>query len=135
MIADGQTGNGFHAVTFERAGDYTFDLRRWPREIASETSVSSKLRTSIRSARDNQLIQGKPLPIRVARIRIWNGDQTLADERQPVNPKSDGPLFKLLLPAGPAMVQTWFYDADGRELCGAYYVYAHRNQQTMRKDK
>ncbi|QDU86691.1 Arylsulfatase precursor [Pirellulimonas nuda] len=123
MIAEGPNANGFNAVAFARGGDYAFDLRRWPREIADETTVSSALREPIRSARDNTLTRGKALPVRAARIRVWNGDKTYADERQEVAPDSDGALFTLPLPAGPAMVQTWFYDADGKELCGAYYDY------------
>ena len=123
MVADGLSANGYHAVSFERAEDYAFDLRRWPREIADETTVHSALRAPIRSAKDNAPTVGKALAIREARIRVWNGDKTLADERQPVNPDSDGPVFKLPLPAGPAMLQTWFYDESGKELCGAYYVY------------
>lgn len=127
MVAAGMGGNGFHAVTLERAGNYTFDLRRWPREIADGTSVDSALCVPVLSAaKDNAPSSGKALPIRAARIRIWNGDQTLADERKEMKAGSDGSAFILPLPAGPAMVQTWFYDADGHELCGAYYVYVTR---------
>ena len=124
MIAAGMAANGYHAVTLERAGDYTFDLRRWPREIAEETSIHSALREPIRSTKGNALTVGKALPIREARIRIWNGNETLAGERQELKADSDGASFTLRLPAGPAMLQSWFYDESGKELCGAYYVYA-----------
>jgi len=123
MITAGMKANGFNAVAFDRAGDYTFDLRRWPREIGGETTLASQLRCPIRVTVSNALTHGQALPIHSARIRIWNGDQTYADKRQAVNPDSSGPAFTLQLPAGPAMVQTWFYDDSGHELCGAYYVY------------
>lgn len=123
MIAAGLAANGFNAASFARAGDYTFDLRRWPREIGDETSIDSQLRSPSRVTVSNALTYGKALPIRGARIRIWNGNQTYADKRQAVDPDSDGPVFSVHLPAGPAMVQTWFYSNAGRELCGAYYVY------------
>lgn len=123
MVAEGMAGNGFNAAAFDHAGGFTFDLRRWPKEIEGETALGSQLKTPIRSARNNGPMNGKALPIQSARIRVWNGDKTYADEKQPVSPDSDGAVFKLRLPAGPAMVQTWFYDAVGRELCGAYYVY------------
>jgi arylsulfatase A-like enzyme len=134
MIAAGLAANGFHAVTFERAGDYTFDLRRWPREIASETAVDSQLRTPIRVTETNALTYGKALPVRSARIRVWNGNQTYADERQAVKPGSSGAVFTLPLPAGPAMVQTWFYNTGGKELCGAYYVYVKANRESQSVD-
>lgn len=123
MIANGLNANGFNVVAFARVGDYTFDLRRWPREIANETTVTSKLKSPIRSTRNNELIYGTALPVHSARIRIWNGDKTYFDERKDVDPDSDSAVFTLHLPAGPAMVQTWFYDADGKELGGAYYDY------------
>jgi len=132
MVADGLVCNGFHAVAFGLAGDYTFDLRRWPKEVADATTVTSTLATPIRvgsADRDGQykLSKGKALPICSARLRIWNGDHPYFDEKQAVDPGSDGPVFTVkALPAGPAMVQTWFYDASGNELCGAYYIFTHR---------
>lgn len=123
MIAEGLAANGFNAAAFAQAGDYTFDLRRWPREIAGETTLTSKLKSPIKSTSKNAPIFGKALPINSVRIRIWNGDKTYADERQDVTPDSDGAVFNVPLPAGPAMVQSWFYDSDGKELCGAYYDY------------
>lgn len=123
MIASGMATNGFHAVSFAHAGNYTFDLRRWPSEIAWETTVASDLHTPLRVTQSNALTHGKALPVCAARIRVWQDGQTYADERQIVNPDSSGPVFTLKLPAGPAQVQTWFYDSSGQELCGAYYVY------------
>jgi len=123
MIAAGLNANGYNAVTFAEAGDYTFDLRRWPKDIAGETTITSTLRSPIRVTESNALTYGKALPVHSARIRIWNGGKTYYDERKDLDPDSDGAVFTLRLPAGPAIVQTWFYDASGKELCGAYYDY------------
>ncbi|MFD2255522.1 sulfatase-like hydrolase/transferase [Luteolibacter algae] len=122
-IAEALISNGYHAVSFARDGKFTFDLRRWPKEIGNETAVASKLATPIRVGNSGKMSDGVPLPIRSARIRIWQGEETIADERAEVAPASNGAVFKLDLPAGPAMVQTWFYDEEGKEICGAYYVY------------
>jgi len=122
-IASGANANGFNVIAFAKAGYYTFDLRRWPREIAQETTVTSKLKSPIRSTIKNELTYGMALPIHSARIRIWNGDKIYFDERQDVKPDSNGAVFTVSLSSGPAMVQTWFYDADGKELGGAYYDY------------
>jgi hypothetical protein len=31
-------------------------------------------------------------------------------------------VFETRLKTGKTQLQTWFYDAQGRELCGAFYV-------------
>ena len=122
-IAAGMRTNGFNAVTFFKAGEYVFDLRRWPREIEGETTIASGLRTPIRVFASNALTYGRPLAVRSARIRIWCDHTTYVDARQNVDPREVNSVFKVILPAGPAFIQTWFYDASGSELCGAYYDY------------
>jgi len=37
--------------------------------------------------------------------------------------------FTVALSRGPVELRTAFLDADGRELCGAYYVYVRRKQE------
>jgi len=112
-IAEGTTGTGFIAVEFANAGTYQFDLRRWPKEIADQTSLTT--------APVGKVYDGKttpvPLPIASARIRIWNGNKVYADEKKAALPDADGVPFTIAnLPAGPAFIQTWFYGADGKML-------------------
>ncbi|MFO1447798.1 MAG: sulfatase-like hydrolase/transferase [Opitutaceae bacterium] len=123
LIAAGLEANGVHAVSFDQAGEYVFDLRRWPAEISSETTLVSPLQREIRIYESNALTRGRALSIRTARIRIWREGEILADESSLVDPDADGAIFKLRVPAGPVMLQTWFYDQTGRVLCGAFYVY------------
>lgn len=130
MVAAGLRSNGFSAVQFAaepaKGGAWRFELRRWPREIADETALTSTLRTPIAHGYGNGggPTLGVALPIRSARIRIWDGGKTYADLRRSVDPQAGDAVFEVAgLPAGPAMVQTWFYDGEGRELCGAYYDY------------
>ncbi len=124
MVAEGLSANGFLTVQFARTGTYVFDLRRWPREIAAETTLTSTLTHPLRGVRNRPSTLGQALPIRSARLRVWQGDHVYYDDRQNVRPEADGIVFTVTrLPAGPASVQTWFYDAAGRELAGAYYVY------------
>ena len=67
-------------------------------------------------------ILGKAIPIRSARIRFWQGEKVHAEERLDVAPDADSADFNLALPGGLANVQTWFFDAAGETLCGAYHI-------------
>jgi hypothetical protein len=48
------------------------------------------------------------------------------DESRPVAPGDKSATFTVHLKAGKTGLQTWLYDPSGSELCGAFYVTAHR---------
>src|SRR5215510_6448390 len=49
------------------------------------------------------------------------------DETKTVNTQDKEITFNVALKAGAKLqMQSWFYDANGRELCGAYYAYVRR---------
>lgn len=124
MVANSVPSNGVHTVELGRSGTFHFDLRRWPRELADETSLSSRLRHPILSAQDNQPLLGTALPIHSARLKIWRDETIVFDQTQTADSRADGVIFSPTnLNPGPLSLQTWFYDAQGNELCGAYYVY------------
>jgi arylsulfatase A-like enzyme len=125
MIAAGVKAFGFNAVAVDQPGRYLFDLRRWPKEIAGETSLASGLATALPHplSRNADAAKGVALPIASARLRVWRDDQVLFDSRVEAAPAADGVSFAAVLPAGPAQIQTWFYDRDGQAITGAYYVY------------
>jgi arylsulfatase A-like enzyme len=124
LVAGAARSNGFWAVDFAEGGTYRFDLRRWPKEIQDNTTITSGY--------DKPLItgeKGKPLPIAKAKIRIYTDEGTVAEESVALPPDVDGPVFVLKdISPGPCFVQTSFYDESGRELCGAYYVYVHKDR-------
>ncbi|MDV7139129.1 sulfatase-like hydrolase/transferase [Maribacter sp. TH_r10] len=110
-VKKGATGSGFIAVEFDKPGTYTFDLRRWPKEIEAETTL-----TSPGSA--------KALQIASARIKIWNGDKVYVDKTKNAATNADGVRFTVKeLPKGPAFIQTWFYDVSGEINGAVYYNY------------
>lgn len=112
MVKKGVSGSGFIAIEFEKQGTYNFDLRRWPKELEGETTLTSAG-------------PGEALPIVSARIKIWNGDTIYVDETKKVDSNADGVKFTINnLPKGPAFIQTWFYNSSGDMEGAVYYNYA-----------
>ena len=67
------------------------------------------------------------LDIASARIKIWNGDKVYVDTRKDAEVGADGIPFAVEnLPAGPAFIQTWFYNSAGDAEGAVYYNYARR---------
>jgi hypothetical protein len=123
MVAGGYRTNGFHAVQLAQACYVQFELRRWPRELAPETSLTSVLHTPIQHHENNRPYLGLALPIAAGRLLIRSGGSVVFDERVTAGPEADAITFTTRLPAGPADIESWFYDASGREIAGAYYIY------------
>jgi arylsulfatase A-like enzyme len=114
-ILQGADANGFWAVDV-RAGRYSIELRRWPREL--DLPLGAPYRPPADNREDTQ---GRAISdIRKARVRIGAIDRTIA-----IDPTAHFAEFMLNLPAGPAALQTWFLSEDGSER-GAYFVYTRR---------
>jgi hypothetical protein len=94
-------------------GVYRISLRRWPREADASLSGSVPAYTCV----DGSFPAGKALPIAKARLRVGSFDATT-----PVSASDKEAVFETRLKAGKTQLQTWFYDVQGRELCGAFYV-------------
>ncbi len=117
QIRRGEKRNGKWNVIVDRDGIYEFELRRWPRE--ADVPIASGM--PVRKHIFGEFQAGKALPIAKARVKIGNFD---ADSAVPADAKQV--TFRAQLPAGRTQLLTWFYDGDGTELCGAYYVYVRR---------
>ncbi|HAV64297.1 MAG TPA: sulfatase [Verrucomicrobiales bacterium] len=121
IVAEGKTGSGFIAVEFAKAGTYQFDLRRWPKEIEDQSTLTT--------APEGVVYDGRTVPqaidIASARIKIWNGGKVYVDQKRDAEPGADGiPFTTGNLPAGPAFIQTWFYNSAGEPEGAVYYNYA-----------
>ncbi|MCH6255371.1 sulfatase-like hydrolase/transferase [Puniceicoccaceae bacterium K14] len=113
-VIKGDSGSSFIAIEFDDSGSYQFDLRRWPKEIEDETTLTSTG-------------AGKALEIASARMKIWDGEDVYFDGTMKANPEADGIAFTVNdLPAGPAFIQTWFYNSAGEMEGAVYYNYAQR---------
>ncbi|MBN1852583.1 MAG: arylsulfatase [Pirellulales bacterium] len=117
QVRVGLRRNGVWNVMVDRAGEYEFELRRWPRE--ADTALAAGLPAYQHA--DGQFIPGAALPIAGARLKIANFNESRAVEGD-----AKCVAFAVTLAAGPAQLQTWFSDDKGHEVCGAYYVYVTR---------
>ncbi len=109
--------NGIWYLDIETAGEYEFELRRWP--IEADLALSASLPEE--RVTDGVYVSGTPLPIRSARLRIADQVRSLK-----VSATDKAASFRLPLSQGPTTLQTWFDDEQGQEICGAYYVYVRR---------
>lgn len=117
-LRTGKAENAPWNVIVERDGNYEISLRRWPQEADAPIAGSVPEFKAV----DGTLPEGVALPIAKARLKIDGFDQTL-----PVSADAKSVNFTVDLKAGPKTeMQTWFYDADGKELCGAYFTYVER---------
>ncbi len=114
----GRPSNGPWHVLVEKDGTYEIELRRWPKEADAAIAAAVPAFKAV----DGGLPEGKALPI--AKMRLKIGD---LDESKAVGPKDKGVTFTVTLKAGAKLpMQSWCYDADGKELCGAYFAYVRR---------
>ena len=100
-------------VSVEREGRYEVSLRRWPKEADAPITAALPPYQGV----DGKFPEGKALPAAKARLKIGQ-----VDVSKPVGPNDKAATFNVRLNAGKAMLQTWFYDSEEQELCGAFYV-------------
>jgi len=117
-LRDGVNKNGVWHVLVEKDGTYDIALRRWPKEADAAISAGVPAFQGV----DGTLPPGKALPIAKARLKVAD-----LDESRPVAASDKEVVYTVNLRAGQRLpMQTWFYDAQGQELCGAYFTYVRR---------
>ena len=104
-------------ITVARSGTYEIELRRWAREVDKPLVAGLPVFEHI----EGEYPAGVALPIAKARLKVAGMDET-----RTVNASDNAVSFATKLKSGRTQLQTWFYDAEGKEICGAYYVYVHR---------
>ncbi|HEY1784175.1 MAG TPA: sulfatase/phosphatase domain-containing protein, partial [Pirellulales bacterium] len=129
QVREGLARNGHWNIQIDRRGDYVIHLRRWPVEAHLPIAAGDRPRPVADVPPDagppGGLIPGKALPIVRARLRLRETGGS-AEHSAGVNATDEEVAFQLQLDPGRAELQTWFYDAQDKELCGAYYVYVER---------
>ncbi len=122
QVRRGVRANGRWNLLVDRPGRYQITLRRWPAE--SKAALDAEVLpygAADEAGHPEQFPKGEALPIAEARLEIAG-----VEARRATQPGQEAASFDVDLPRGPTRLQTWFYDAAGAELCGAYYVYVRR---------
>lgn len=105
--------NGAWSLFVEQAGDYEFALRRWPAE--ADVPITAPMPAF--QGTDGGFPAGEAFPVASAELRA--GD---IHRSQAVSATDKVVTFRISLPRGPLGLQTWFRDAAGAEIAGAYDV-------------
>jgi len=95
-------------------GEYEITLRRWPAD--KDCPLAAELPPQQLTI--DKLPAGKALPIAAAQLRIAGQEKS-----QAIPPDAKLTTFTVTLPGQQRMqLQAWFQDAQGKDLCGAYFV-------------
>jgi arylsulfatase A-like enzyme len=117
QVRQGDIKNGSWHLEVAQAGQYEFKISRW----ASESGLKLDEGYKETKVTDGILMAGKSLPIKTATLKI--GDKILK-----ASPSADNTNFEFTttLKNGLTELRTAFLDENGKEICGAYYVYVRR---------
>ena len=126
VVWNGRPVNGEWTLEAAEPGLYRFQLRRYPVEAQAELSAAVPAVTR----ELHEFPSCRALPVAKARLSIrlvTEGTESGLVEREEVHTTTvrDGDEFAVIdvqLPTGPLDVKASLFDAEGRELCGAYYV-------------
>ena len=120
LVRKGERKNSYWLLDVDQAGEYEFELRRWPRELDLPLAEANGSDTA--------------LPIVAARM-LLSGASYTSNDRPPfkfegqtreTSPGDRSVTFSASLQPGPITLHTWFDAKDGNSICGAYYVYITR---------
>lgn len=105
-------------ILVERSGDYEIRLSRWPAELAIPLNAGREAQKMTAGS----LPPGKALPIAGARLTV--AGQSLSSDTKPADTAAP---FRVKLTAGTrTKLHGWFVDAQGADLCGAFYAQVKR---------
>jgi arylsulfatase len=110
----GPTGGHWH-IHVDHAGDYEFVLRRWPERTKAALGGAYE---RPETAENTKKAKPKTFPeIAQAHVAIANVKVTAQADST-----ANGVSVTARLPAGRTTLKAWFADANGNNLCGAFFV-------------
>jgi arylsulfatase len=110
----GPTGGHWH-IKVEESGEYEFTLRRWPAQTRGALGAGYEPSIKLPGYKAEET-RSFPTIARVKLAIAGVNAQTKAD------PKATGATLTVKLPAGKTTLKAWFEDAEGKGLCGAFFV-------------
>jgi hypothetical protein len=113
----GPTGGHWH-ILVEAAGTYELTLRRWPEQ------THAALGAKYDAAEQGPNSASRSFPS-IARARVAIAGASASAK---ADPQAQGVNVEVKVPAGKTTLEAWFQDADGADLCGAFFVTAKRKQ-------
>ena len=111
------SNTGFWAVDVKRAGEYTVELRRWPKESDRAITAGLKAGADVPGVTPFRAVPGKPFAAVKAHLKLGGQELTL-----PVKPGDKAVTFKLKLKPGRDELWVKFSDKAGVPM-GAFYAY------------
>ncbi len=117
----GPTGGHWH-VRVEEAGDYEFTLRRWPEQ--TKAALGDKYEPSAKSP----AVKAKQTTVAYPTIAAAKIEIAGVKASGKADPKASGATLAATLPAGRTQLKAWFADAEGKDLCGAFFVTVTRKK-------
>ena len=130
VVWNGRPVNGEWTLETAVAGLYRFRLRRYPAE--AQAGLSAALPAVTRELHEFPPCKGLPVAQARLSIRLFTaGAESAPAEREEVrtatvNADDEYAIVDVQLPHGPLDMKASLLDAEGRELCGAYYVGVER---------
>ena len=115
------SNTGFWAVDIKSAGDYTVELRRWPKESDKAITAELEAGADVPGVKPFRAAVGKPFPAIKAHLKLGGKELTL-----PVKKTDKGITFKISLEEGRDELWAKFTDASGTAM-GAFYAYVTRH--------
>jgi arylsulfatase A-like enzyme len=113
----GPKKNGIWHLFVAEAGEYEFELRRWPKESGFRICQGiPEIKVT-----DGTFIKGVSFPIHSASLRVGNEEKLIDISEQDV-----AASFSFDLEKGNIEIQSWFNDENGEPILGAYYMYVNK---------
>jgi arylsulfatase len=109
--------NGPWHLEVAQAGEYEITVSRWPLEAELPITAAAPEH----KGPDGTYPPGVAIPATRARLKIAD-----VDAEQPIAADTKSLTFTVTLPKGRTTLQTWLYDKESNELCGAYYARVRR---------
>ena len=111
------SNTGFWAVDIKSAGDYTVELRRWPKEAGKAITAELEAGADVPGVKPFRAAAGKPFAAVKAHLKLGGKELVL-----PVKESDEGITFKIKLKEGRDELWAKFTDSTGTPM-GAFYAY------------